>query len=255
MLYSPIVNVMVETARAAARPMIRDFGESEALRYSVKGNQDYVTQADLKSEKIICAKLSLARPTFDIITEESGFIPAQRKDMRKRQWIVDPLDGTKNFIHGFPFFAISIAAKEDDEIFAGVIYAPILNEMFIAEKGQGAFMNDKRIRVSSCAAVNKSLVAYGRLGALREHFVSIMTKGAHTRQLGSVALALAWTAAARLDGFITGGAALWDIAAGFIILQEAGAFTTKPNGEDLDLKEEKIALMAATPILHKQLLQ
>jgi myo-inositol-1(or 4)-monophosphatase len=246
---------MVEAARAAARPMMRDFGESEQLRYSVKGNKDYVTQTDLRSEKIICQKLSEARPTFDILSEECGLIKAQEREKRQRQWIIDPLDGTKNFIHGFPFFAISIAAKEDDEIFAGVIYAPIFDEMFVAERWQGAYMNDRRIRASNCTEVGKSLLAYGRLGAFREKFVSILQKGPNTRQLGSVALAMAWTATARLDGFITGEAALWDVAAASVILQEAGAMVTSPDGKKAVLKGDKIAITAANQTLHGKLVQ
>ena len=135
MRHSPLLLVMIDAARQASRSMIRDFGESEALRYSVKGNQDYVSQSNLKAEEIICRKLSEARPQFAILAEERGEQKGAWLDERSRRWIIDPLDGTRNFIHGFPFFAISIAAAEKDEIIAGVIYAPFYNEMFVAEKG------------------------------------------------------------------------------------------------------------------------
>lgn len=252
---------MIEAARAAARLMIRDFGESEHLRYSVKGNQDYVTQTDLRAEEVLCKKLSQARPQFDIIAEERGFVKALEHDKRNRQWVIDPLDGTNNFIHGFPFFAISIAAIEDGEVFAGIIYTPLNDEMFSAEKDQGAFLNNYRIRVSSQTALNKSLMAYSRLGNFREKFISLLRSGAHTRQLGSIALSLAYTASARLDGFITGEAELWDIAAGIIIIREAGGVVSCSDGSEIKIPKkfdtvknnEKISLSAANSILHQKL--
>ena len=233
--------------------MMRDFGESEQLRFSIKGNQDYVSQTDLRAEETLCYKLNKARPQFDILAEERGYQEATEPDELGRRWIIDPLDGTRNFLHGFPFFAISIAAAEKDEITAGVIYAPFYNEMFVAEKNQGAYLNDKRIRVSNISAISKSLLAYGRLGSLRDKFFSIMRKGPHTRQLGSVSLALAWTAAARLDGFITGEAEIWDIAAGAIIAQEAGAIITKPDGKKVVFGKTGSAITAANSLLHRKL--
>ncbi len=255
MLINPLINVMIPAARQAARGLLRDFGEAEQLRYSVKGTNDFLAAADMRAEDILCEELSQARPNFDILAEERGEVLNQlsRKKSNTR-WIIDPLDGTRNFMHGFPSFAISLAAEADGEIIAGLIYTPLNGEMFTAAKGEGAYLNNQRLRVSNCAHVQNALLAYGRMGnKWMQGIFNVMRAGGHPRQLGSVALSLAYVAAARLDGFLTGDAKIWDVAAGIIIVREAGGIATDLDDQHLQLEQKPLSVIACAAALHTPL--
>ena len=232
---SALINVMAAAALKAARGLIRDFGEVEQLQVSVKGPGDFVTQADLKAEKILRAELSRARPGYGFLMEESG---ATASSDGRHRWIVDPLDGTTNFMHGIPHFAISIGLEADGEITAGVIYEPIRDEMFWAEKGQGAFVNDRRLRVSARRKLGEAVIATG-IPTIRggiDHARYIQTLGAvmaatvGVRRFGAAALDLAYVAAGRVDGFWEFGLSPWDIAAGSMLVREAGGYITDLAG-------------------------
>lgn len=231
---SPLINVMVRAAERAARQLVRDFGEVEQLQVSRKGPADFVSQADLKAEKTVMAELSKARPAFGFLVEESGTKSGQDPD---RRWIVDPLDGTTNFLHGLPHWAISIAAEEKGEIVAGVIFNPISNELFWSEKGQGAFLNDRRLRVSSRRTLKDGLLAtgmpflgHGDVPRFQAELNRLMPQVAGIRRYGAAALDLAFVAAGRFDGFWESGLNAWDVAAGILLVREAGGFATEMDG-------------------------
>jgi myo-inositol-1(or 4)-monophosphatase len=233
-LRSPNINVMVQAAQKAARGLVRDFGEVEQLQVSVKGPSDFVSTADMKAERTIKAELKKARPDWGFLMEESA--PEEGRDPRWR-WIVDPLDGTTNFLHGIPHFAVSIALEKDREIVAGVIYNPISDELYWAEKGQGAFMNDRRMRVSARKDVGVSLFATGipfrgkpGHAPFLEQMSRVMAVSAGIRRMGVASLDLAFTAAGRFDGFWESDLQPWDVAAGVILVREAGGFVTEVNG-------------------------
>ena len=233
-LRSPVLNVMVMAAEKAGKKLIRDFGEIEHLQVSVKGVGDFVSTADTRSEKIIHRELSKARPDFGFLLEESGQIEGTDSEHR---WIVDPLDGTLNFLHGIPHFAISIALERAGQIVAGVIYNPATHELFTAEKGGGAFFNDRRMRVSARRKLDDAILCTGIPSKGRgdhELFVRqiqpIMTKVCGVRRTGSAALDLAWVAAGRFDGFWETGLAPWDVAAGVLMVREAGGFVSCLDG-------------------------
>ena len=200
------LNIMIKAAEKASRALIRDFGEIEKLQVSIKGPTDFVSNADLKAEKIIIEELKKARPYYSIISEEDG--SEVNKD-KNNTWIIDPIDGTTNFLHGVPHFAISIALKSGNEIVSGLIYDPIKDEMFYAEKENGAFFNNQRIRVSKKKNLNSCLFATG--GNLK------MKINYQLRKSGSAALDMAYVAAGRYDGYFQNDLNLWDIAAGIII--------------------------------------
>ncbi|MBL1234882.1 MAG: inositol monophosphatase, partial [Rhodobiaceae bacterium] len=231
---SPTLTVMVNATRKAARGLQRDFGEVENLQVSMKGPGDFVTSADLKAEKILREELQKARPGYGMLLEESGAIEGSDKSHR---WIVDPLDGTTNFLHGIPQFAISIGLERQGQMVAGVIYNPITDEMFIAEKGRGSFLNNRRLRVANRRDINQAVVCTGipHMGrgnhsqALSE-LAAVMPHVAGIRRTGSAALDLAYVAAGRFDGFWESDLSTWDMAAGLIILREAGGFATDING-------------------------
>jgi len=207
---SPHLNIMIKASEKASKVLIRDFGEVEKLQVSNKGPADFVTNADLKAEKIIIEELKKAKPNYTILSEEKGL--EINKD--SKTWVIDPIDGTINFLHGIPHFAISIALKNNDEIIAGVIYDPIKDEMFYAEKNNGAFFNNQRIRVSKKNNVSECLFVTG--GKIDNNYDFSF------RKTGSAALDLAYVAAGRYDGYFQKKLNLWDIAAGIIILKEAG---------------------------------
>ena len=242
---SPHMTVMQNAAQKAARTLLRDFNEVEMLQVSVKGPGDFVSQADLKAESTIKTELSKARPGYAFLMEESG---ASGGDNWNWRWVVDPLDGTTNFLHGIPHWAISIGLqKRNDkgqvEIVAGVIYNPVANEMFWAEKGVGAFLNERRLRVSSRRDMFQAVLATGIPFAIsdinkQEKFVkilkSVMPKIAGIRRYGAAALDLAWVAAGRYEGFWEMDLKPWDVAAGILLVKEAGGYVTDPEGNPLD---------------------
>jgi len=246
---SPIMRVMQFAARKASRNLLRDFGEVEHLQVARKGPADFVSKADKKAEETIIENLQRDRPGYSFLAEESGEIIGSDKTHR---FIIDPLDGTTNFLHGIPHFAISIALEREidgnpKELVAGVIYNPITDEMFFAEKGKGAFLNDgtrggadRRLRPGKRDIFQDSLFAtgipfLGRPGHAKflKELHQVMGHSAGVRRMGSAALDLAWTAAGRYDGFWERGLAVWDIAAGVLIAQEAGLKVESLTGGDV----------------------
>ena len=217
------LNVMIKASEKASKILIRDFGEIEKLQVSKKGPIDFVTNADLKTEKIIIEELKKAKPNFSIISEESGI--ENNKD-KKNTWIIDPIDGTVNFLHGIPHFAISIALISNNEIISGLIFDPIKDEIFYAEKDNGAFFNNQRIRVSKKNEINDCLFATG--GNLKNKIEL------PNRKSGCAALDMAYVAAGRYDGFFQHNLNIWDIAAGILLVKEAGGIVN-----ELDLSKNK----------------
>jgi len=231
---SPVVNVMANAALKAARALLRDFGEVEQLQVSVKGPGEFVSTADLKAERTIRTELSRARPGYGLLFEEGGATAGS--DPRHR-WIVDPLDGTTNFLHGIPHFAISIALERDAEIVAGVVYEPTRDEMYWAEKGVGAYLNDRRLRVSARRQLGETLIGTGIPFRERgDHpayvrtLAAVMAATSGVRRMGAAALDLAYVAAGRLDGFWEFGLSPWDIAAGLLLVREAGGYVSDIAG-------------------------
>jgi myo-inositol-1(or 4)-monophosphatase len=232
---STLINVMSRAADKAARGLKRDFGEVEQLQVSLKGPGDFVSTADTKAEKVLRQELSRARPDYGFLMEESG---ASEGSDSEHRWIVDPLDGTTNFLHGLPHFCISIALERAGEIVAAVILDPVKDETFWAEKGIGAYLNDRRLRVSSRRQMTNALIATGtpfgqradRPRFLRQ-FDAIMANVADVRRLGAAALDLAYVAAGRYDGFWEYGLQPWDVAAGWLLVREAGGYISEPDGE------------------------
>ena len=215
---SPNLNVMIKASEKASKVLIRDFGEIEKLQVSKKGPSDFVTNSDLRTEKIIIEELKKAKPNYSIISEENGIIDNKDKN---NTWIIDPIDGTINFLHGIPHFAISIALKSGNEIISGLIFDPIKNEMFYAEKNNGAFLNNQRIRVSKKNKLNDCLfVTNNKLKNDPE-----LTY----RKSGCAALDMAYVASGRYDGFFQHNLCLWDIAAGIILVKEAGGVLNEIN--------------------------
>jgi len=249
---SALINVMTGAALKAARGLIRDFGEVEQLQVSVKGPADFVSTADLKAEKTLKTELSRARPGYSFLMEESG--ASQGSDERHR-WIVDPLDGTKNFLHGIPHWAISIALERDGEIVAGLIYEPVRDEMFWAEKGAGAYVNDRRLRVSARRALPDALIATGipfrERGDHARYLATlapVMAATAGVRRQGAAALDLAYVAAGRYDGYWEFGLSAWDVAAGILIVREAGGYISDLSGGQGMLESGDV--LAANAHLH-----
>tara|TARA_B100000902_G_scaffold326340_1_gene321412 strand:- start:938 stop:1678 length:741 start_codon:yes stop_codon:yes gene_type:complete len=232
------LNVIIKASEKASKILIRDFGEIEKLQVSKKGPTDFVTNADLKAEKIILEELKKARPNFSVISEESGI--EKNKD-NKNTWIIDPIDGTMNFLHGIPHFAISIALKSDDEIVSGLIFDPIKNEIFYAEKNSGAYFNNHRIRVSKKNDINDCLFATG--GKIKKQL------DIQYRKSGSAALDMAYVAAGRYDGYFQNKLNLWDIAAGIIIVKEAGGLINEINLSQTN----NLEVIASTPDIQQKL--
>jgi myo-inositol-1(or 4)-monophosphatase len=231
---SPVLNVMANAALKAARGLIRDFGEVEQLQVSVKGPGEFVSTADLKAERVLKAELRRARPGYGLLFEESG--EESGSDPRHR-WIVDPLDGTTNFLHGIPHFAISIALERDGEIVAGLVYEPTRDEMYSAEKGLGAYVNDRRLRVSARRQLGEAVIGTGMpYGPHADHpgylatLPAVMAATSGVRRMGAAALDLAYVAAGRFDGFWEFGLAPWDIAAGILLVREAGGYVSDLSG-------------------------
>ena len=235
---------MVKACRKASKTVIRDFGEIENLQVSLKGPGDFVTNCDKKVEKILIDELLKARPSYSILSEEIGEI--NNDDSFK--WIIDPIDGTSNFLHGVPHFAISVGLEHNKEIICGIIYDPIKDEMFTAEKGNGSYLNNQRMRVSSRSKLEDCMIITGgprrdsndRDLALKEYNKFSLKVLVPIRKLGSAALDMAYVAAGRCDGFWQRNLNYWDIAAGIILIKEAGGFVTDFNGENEYIQNKTI---------------
>ena len=254
-LNSPKMNLITKACMKASRSLIRDFGEIENLQVSSKGPGDFVTSADKRTEKILIEELQKAYPEYGIISEETGII---NKSNIKNRWIIDPIDGTFNFMNGIPQFAISIGYEEENEIKCGVIFNPIMNEMFYAEKGNGAYLNNSRIRVSKKNKIRDALIVTGGpKGASKikdkifSEYINVSNNVSNVRKFGSAALDIAYVACGRFDGYWQRELNYWDIAAGIIILKEAGGF--------LDFFEEnknfplKKNILASNSLIHGKL--
>jgi myo-inositol-1(or 4)-monophosphatase len=253
---SALLNVMIAAARKAGRALARDFGEVENLQVSRKGPSDFVSSADIKAEKTLFEELSKARPGYGFVMEERGVVEGTDKTNR---WLVDPLDGTTNFLHAIPHFAVSIGLEREGVLVAGVIYNVVRDELFWAEKGAGAYLNDRRLRVAARADMRDALFATGTpfLGkpghdkALKE-IGNVIAKSAGIRRFGSAALDLAYVAAGRFDGYWERNLNVWDIAAGAVIVREAGGTVIEVDGGDFMQTGSILASNASlTPLLAK----
>ena len=257
---SALIHVMARAAERAGKALIRDFGEVEQLQVSRKGPADFVSAADHKAEKMVRQELQRARPDYSFLMEESGRIDGADQ---QHVWIVDPLDGTTNFLHGLPHFCISIGLARDNEVIAGVIYDPLKDELFWAEKNNGAYLNDQRLRVSARRQLGDALLATGIPFKLHEEspvkdkfmdqLQAVMGRLAGVRRFGSAALDLAYVAAGRYDGYWENGLHPWDVAAGLLIVREAGGFVTEIGGKRYELGAPDI--LAANDALHEPLIR
>jgi myo-inositol-1(or 4)-monophosphatase len=257
MARSAIINVMVQAAMKAGRSLARDFGEVQNLQVSLKGPGDYVSQADRKAEDIIHTELSKARPGYAFLMEERGAVEGEDGQHR---WIVDPLDGTTNFLHGLPVFSISIALERQGQLVAGLIYNPAMDELYTAERGGGAFLNDRRLRVASRNKLSDAVVGTGVPHLGRGHhgnylieLRNVMGETAGIRRMGSAALDLAYVAAGRMDGFWEDWLSPWDMAAGILMIREAGGFVSdKAGGQDM---LDSGSIVAGNEAMHRALLK
>ena len=255
-LNSPQINLITKACMKASRSLIRDFGEIENLQISTKGPGDFVTSADKRTEKILVNELQKAHPDYGIVTEETGII---NKSNMKNRWIIDPIDGTLNFLNGVPQFAISIGYEEEGEIKCGVVFNPIMNEMFLAEKGNGAYLNNSRIRVSNKSDFKNSCLVTGgpKINSKKREFIfkeyqKISTDvNSHVRKSGSAALDIAYVASGRYDGYWHREINYWDIAAGIILVKESGGFVESLNSGSFS--EKKIDIIATNSKIHKEL--
>jgi myo-inositol-1(or 4)-monophosphatase len=254
---SAVLNVMVQAARKAARGLVRDFGEIENLQVSRKGPADFVSAADRRAEQILFEELRRVRPGYGFVMEESGEVAGADPLHR---WIVDPLDGTTNFLHGVPQFAISIALERDGVLVAGLILNPVSDELYLAERGRGASLNDRRLRVSSRTSLVESLIGcgvpfagHGDAKRFAGEIARIQGEIAGIRRFGAASLDLAWVAAGRLDGFWERGLKVWDMAAGIVIVREAGGMVSDLDGGDGWATSGSI--LASNQLLHEDLLR
>ena len=237
---SPNLNIMIKASQKASKALIRDFGEIEKLQVSVKGPSNFVSNADTKAEKIIIEELMKAKKNYSIISEEDG---SKINSDSENVWIIDPIDGTSNFLHGIPHFAISIALKSNNEIISGLIYDPIKDEMFYAEKNNGAFFNNQRIKVSKKKEIEDCLFATGGKEKVISDFI--------TRKTGSAALDMAYVAAGRYDGYFQNNLNLWDVAAGIIIIKEAGGIVNEINLSN----HNNIKIIASSSRINEKMLE
>ena len=237
---SPNLNIMIKASQKASKVLIRDFGEIEKLQVSIKGPSDFVSNADTKAEKIIIEELMKAKKNYSIISEEDG---SKINSDSENVWIIDPIDGTSNFLHGIPHFAISIALKSNNEIISGLIYDPIKDEMFYAEKNSGAFFNNQRIKVSKKKEIEDCLFATGGKEKVISDFI--------TRKTGSAALDMAYVAAGRYDGYFQNNLNLWDVAAGIIIIKEAGGIVNEINLSN----HNNIKIIASSSRINEKMLE
>lgn len=257
MARSAIINVMVQAAIKAGRSLARDFGEVQNLQVSLKGPGDYVSQADRKAEEIVYNELSRARPGYSFLMEEGGEVEGTDGQHR---WLVDPLDGTTNFLHGIPLFAVSIGLERQGQLVAGVIYNPAMDELYTAERGGGAFLNDRRMRVAARQRLVDSVIGTGiphlgrgNHGRALIDLRNAMAETAGIRRLGSAALDLAYVAAGRMDGFWEDALSPWDMAAGIMMVREAGGFATDRHGKQ-DMFENG-TVVAGNEAIHGQLVK
>jgi len=254
---SALLRVMIDAVRKTARGLARDFGEVAELQVSRKGAADFVSAADLKAEQTLFDELAKVRPGYGFLGEERGEIPGTDKTHR---WIVDPLDGTTNFLHGIPHFAINVALERDGQIVAGVTYNPATHDLFWAERGRGAFMNDKRLRVSARNRLDEALLAtgipflgHGQHAKFLKELHQLSQRVAGVRRYGAAALDLAWVAAGRYDAFWERDLGPWDLAAGILLVSEAGGVVTDGEGGDAMLTAGSIC--AGNPTLQPMLLE
>ncbi|HEX3183141.1 MAG TPA: inositol monophosphatase family protein [Beijerinckiaceae bacterium] len=235
MIRSALMNVMIAAALKAGRGLKRDFGEVENLQVSIKGPGDFVTAADKRAEKTLFEELSRARPGYSFIMEEAGFIEGSDKT---HTWHIDPLDGTTNFLHGLPIFAISIGLERDGQLVAGLVYNPATDDLYIAERGQGAYLNNTRLRVAARRDLADALITCGipPLNRAAEHarfqseLAEVMRRAGNVRRLGSAALDMCFVAAGRCDAYWERGIKTWDMAAGIVLVREAGGFISDADG-------------------------
>lgn len=257
MIRSPLMTVMTDAVLKASRSLKRDFGEVENLQVSRKGPGDFVSAADRKAETILREALEKARPGYGFVMEESGIVQGTDPDHR---WHIDPLDGTTNFLHGLPHFALSVGLEREGQIVAGVVYDPVKDEMFIAEKGKGAFLNNRRIRVAARAAMDDAVIGCGvpHIGKgdhalwLREA-AAVMVEAGGMRRWGAAALDLAYVACGRLDAYWERGVKSWDIAAGLILVREAGGYLSDADGGPDPIARRSIA--CGNEFTHRELVK
>ena len=234
------LNIMIKAAEKASKSVIRDFGEVEKLQVSKKGPYDFVTKTDKHVEKILIEELSKIKKNYSFITEETGVI---KNNDKENIWIIDPIDGTTNFLHGIPHFAICIALQSKDEIVSGLIFDPIKDEMFFAEKDKGAFLNNQRLRVSKKNSIDDCLFSSNHEG--------VKFSNLNMRYSGCAALDLAYVASGRLDGFFHNKINLWDVAAGTLLVQEAGGVVNNINKFDI----KNIDIRAASTSINEEMLK
>ncbi len=256
MQHSALLNIMMKAARKAARQLNRDFGEVEKLQVSVKGPANFVTAADRKAEQTLRDELMTARPGYSFVGEEGGRIEGPDKS---HTWYVDPLDGTTNFLHGIPHFSISIGLEREGTMVAALVYNPVSDEMFLAERGKGAFVNDQRLRVAGRRTMEDAVVACGLphrgrggLAEFRTEFAAVQEQVAGLRRFGSAALDLAYIAAGRFDIYWERNLQSWDMAAGILLVREAGGYVTDCDGHDAMFAKGNI--VAGNETLLKELL-
>jgi myo-inositol-1(or 4)-monophosphatase len=258
MALSATMNIMIKAAEKAGRNLVRDFGEVEQLQVSRKGPGDFVSAADLRAEEIIHDSLKKARPDYDFLMEEGGAKKAGATDSEFR-WIIDPLDGTFNFLHGVPHWCISIGLEQKGEIVAGIVYDPVKDETFRAEKGQGAFQRHKRLRVSGRTSLESAIVAVGRpqhhsqeeIDRFTAEYSSLLTAVREPRRMGAAALDLCYVAAGRFEAYFERGVKAWDVAAGHLIVREAGGIISA-----LDRKDDPIhggIVLASNGAVHEDI--
>jgi myo-inositol-1(or 4)-monophosphatase len=257
MIRSPLMTVMTDAVMKASRSLKRDFGEVENLQVSRKGPGDFVSAADRKAEQILRDALEKARPDYGFVMEEGGIVEGTDPNHR---WHIDPLDGTTNFLHGMPHFAISVGLERDGQIVAGVIYDPAKDELFVAERGKGAFLNNRRIRVAARADMADAVLACGLPhigrgdhGLFLRETAAVMSHVGGMRRWGAAALDLAYVACGRLDGYWERGLNSWDMAAGILMIREAGGFISDAEGGSDPLAKKSVA--CGNEIVHRELVK
>ncbi len=257
MLHSALLNVMVKAARRAGRTLNRDLGEVANLQVSLKGPANFVTAADKRAEELLYGELTKARPGYGFIGEEGG---TREGTDKANVWIVDPLDGTTNFLHGIPHFAVSIGLQREGEMIAGLVYNPANDDLFLAEKGKVAYLNDQRMRVAARKRLNEAVIGCGMPHIGRGDFeiagaelAAIQPQVAGLRRFGAAALDLAWVASGRIDGYWERNLSSWDMAAGMVLVREAGGFVTDISGGDKIFETRDI--IAGNDYIHRELLK